>query len=93
MSWDTKRAFESWKQVAEMPDHKAPLPTLGHEKFQTNLSLDSSKATCTHQAKSALDLWALNINISIHKMEQLALSFQSLIQLIQRILDTTYYAF
>ena len=47
------------------------------------LSLDSGKAMCTHQAKSALDLWALNVNISIHKMEQLTLSFQTLIQLIQ----------
>lgn len=57
------------------------------------LSSDSGKATDTHQAKSPLDLQVLNVNITIHTMEQLILSFQILIQLIQTTLDTTYYAF
>ena len=39
------------------------------------------------------DLQVLNVNITIHTMEQLILSFQILIQLIQTTLDTTYYAF
>lgn len=57
------------------------------------LSSDSGKAKDTHQAKSPLDLQVLNASITIHTMEQLILSFQILIQLIQTTLDAIYYAF
>lgn len=57
------------------------------------LSSDSGKAMDTHQAKSTLNLQVLKVNITIHTVEQLILSFQILIQLIQTTLDTTYYAF
>lgn len=89
-----KEASEPWKQASAEKSDPICIPlqprATGTSKLALHLSLDSSKAT--HQAKSALDLWALNANISIiHKMEQLTLSFHTLIQLVQTTLDTTYF--
>lgn len=69
-------------------------PIVGHRNLQINLVCYLRIQIKQHVLirLSALDLWALNI-ISIHKIEQSTLSFQSLIQLVRTTLDTTYYAF